>query len=47
MFQRFDQYVSLSEGVICDLRQNNGRTPKYNAFSESVDEYIQKKEITD
>ena len=32
MFQRFDQYVSLSEGVICDLRQNNGRTSKYNAF---------------
>ena len=38
--ERFNQYVSLGEEVICDLRENNGCVPKFDEFLDIVAEYI-------
>ena len=32
ILQRFNQYVSLREDIICDLRENNGSKPHFDAF---------------
>ena len=47
ILQRLNQYVSLGEDVICDLRQNNGRIPKYDKFWEIVERYIEDKTAID
>ena len=47
ILERLNRYVSLGEDIICDLRQNNGRIPKYGSFWEIVDEFIQDKTAID
>ena len=47
ILQRFNQYVSLGADIICDLRENNGSIPKYDAFWDIVEEYIQNKTSID
>ena len=39
--------VSLGEDIICDLQENKGRIRKHDAFWDIVDEYIQKKAVSD
>ena len=39
--------MRLGEDIICDLRQNNGCIPKYDAFWDIVVEYIQNKTAID
>ena len=45
--QRFDDYVSLGEDIICDLRENNGAVPKYDKFWDIVSEYVESKTAID
>ena len=47
ILERFNQYVSLGEEVICDLRENNGRVPKFDEFWDIVAEYIENKTAID
>ena len=47
ILQRFNQYLSLGEDIICDLRENNGSKPHFDAFWDIVKEYIENKTAVD
>ena len=43
ILQGFNDYVSFGEDIICDLRENNARKPKFDEFWNIVKEYIENK----
>ena len=44
---RFNRYVQLGEDIIQDLRENNGAVPKFDAFWDIVQKYIDDKTPVD
>ena len=47
ILQRFHEYISLGNDIICDLRMNNGAQPKFDAFWNIVKEFIESKTAID
>ena len=47
ILERFHEYVSLGNDIICDLRMNNGAKPKFDEFWNIVDEFIAEKTAVD
>ena len=47
ILEGFNQYVSLGEDIVVDLRENNGQIPKFDAFWDVVAKYIEDKTAID